>query len=88
MIVIPIVKVDFVSGRHQLRIHDDRRVAIRYMRMLKVKQKVSGRFRSSRYAEACCRISNCLQTMANQAYKPLLAIQLAISGHIYYDAEE
>jgi transposase len=57
--------------------------AERDLRMSKVKQKVSGCFRALRYAEAYCRISSYLQTMANQGYNPLVAIQMAISGQIY-----
>jgi len=62
--------------------------AERDLRMSKVKQKVSGCFRTSTFAEAYCRISSYLQTMANQGYNPLLAIQLALSGQLYVDAGE
>ena len=57
--------------------------AERDLRMSKVKQKVSGCFRTRKYAEAYCRISSYLQTMANQGYNPLVAIQLAFSGQLY-----
>lgn len=57
--------------------------AERDLRMSKVKQKVSGCFRTRQYAEAYCRISSFLQTMANQGYNPLVAIQLAMSGQLY-----
>ena len=50
------------------------------LRMSKVKQKVSGCFRTRRYAEAYCRISSYLQSMANQGYNPLVAIQIALAG--------
>ena len=33
-----------------------------------------------RYAEAYCRISSYLQSMANQGYNPLVAIQIALAG--------
>ncbi len=59
--------------------------AERDLRMSKVKQKVSGCFRKPQYAEAYCRISSYLQTMANRGYNPLVAIQLALSGQL--DAE-
>ena len=62
--------------------------AERDLRMSKVKQKVSGCFRTSRYAEAYCRISSFLQTMANQGYNPLVAIQMALSGQIYAETGE
>ena len=52
------------------------------LRMAKVKQKVSGCFRTLRYAEAYCRISSYLQTMANRGINPLIAIQMALAGKI------
>jgi transposase len=57
--------------------------AERDLRMSKVKQKVSGCFRTHQYAEAYCRISSYLQTMAYRGYNPLVAIQMALSGELY-----
>lgn len=54
--------------------------AERDLRMSKVKQKMSGCFRSEIYAQAYCRISSYLQTMANKGYNPLIAIQMALAG--------
>jgi transposase len=54
--------------------------AERDLRMAKVKLKVSGCFRTARYARAYCRISSYLQTMANLGHNPLIAIQMALSG--------
>lgn len=62
--------------------------AERDLRMSKVKQKISGCFRSIKYAEAYCRISSYLQTMANQGYNPLVAIQMAFSGQLYAERGE
>ena len=62
--------------------------AERDLRMSKVKQKVSGCFRVRKYAEAYCRISSYLQTMSNQGYNPLIAIQMALSGQIYAERGE
>jgi transposase len=59
--------------------------AERDLRMSKVKQKVSGCFRTQKNAAAYCRISSYLQTMANKGYNPLVAIQMAFSGQIYAD---
>jgi len=56
--------------------------AERDLRMSKVKQKVSGCFRVAIYAQAYCRISSYLQTMANKGYNPLIAIQMALAGEI------
>ncbi len=62
--------------------------AERDLRMSKVKQKVSGCFRTRQYAEAYCRISSYLQTMAYRGYNPLLAIQMALSGALYAEGGE
>ena len=62
--------------------------AERDLRMSKVKQKVSGCFRTRQYAEAYCRISSYLQTMAHRGYNPLVAIQMALSGQIYAQGRE
>lgn len=56
--------------------------AERDVRMAKVKQKVSGCFRSLEYARAYCRISSYLQTMKNRGINPLLAINMALDGSI------
>jgi transposase len=56
--------------------------AERDLRMAKVKQKVSGCFRAEQYAEAYCRISSFLQSMANKGHNPLIAIQMALAGQL------
>jgi transposase len=58
------------------------------LRMAKVKQKVSGCFRTFIYAQAYCRISSYLQTMANKGVNPLIAIQMAMAGDFEGDGEE
>jgi len=57
--------------------------AERDLRMGKVKQKISGCFRTEQYAKAYCRISSYLQTMSNKGINPMIAIQMALSGEIY-----
>ena len=57
--------------------------AERDLRMSKVKQKISGCFRVSEYAQAYCRISSYLQSMANKGYNPLIAIQIALAGETH-----
>jgi ABC-type phosphate transport system ATPase subunit len=54
--------------------------AERDLRMAKVKQKVSGCFRTFQYAHTYCRISSYLQTMENKGVNPLIAIQRALMG--------
>ena len=55
--------------------------AERDLRMSKVKQKVSGCFRTAKYAHAYCRVSSYLQSAAAQGYNPLVTIQIAIAGN-------
>jgi transposase len=54
--------------------------AERDLRMSKVKQKVSGCFRTEELANAYCRISSYLQTMSYKGYNPLIAIQMALKS--------
>lgn len=61
--------------------------AERDLRMAKVKQKVSGCFRTQEYAQAYCRISSYLQTMANKGVNPLIAIQMALAGNVTVGGE-
>lgn len=56
--------------------------AERDLRMAKVKQKVSGCFRTEIYAKAYCRISSYIQTMASKGHNPLIAIQMALAGEV------
>ncbi len=49
--------------------------------MAKVKQKVSGCFRTTTSAQAYCRISSYLQTMAAKGYSPMAAIEIALKGN-------
>jgi len=62
--------------------------AERDLHMAKVKQKVSGCFRTRQFAAAYCGISSYLQTMANQGYNPLVSIQMALSGQLYLQPGE
>ncbi len=56
--------------------------AERDLRMSKVKQKVSGCFRTEVHAKAYCRISSYLQTMATKGNNPLIAIEKALTGDL------
>ena len=60
----------------------------RDLRMSKVMQKVSGCFRTRKYAEAYCRNFSYLQSMANHCYSPLVAIQIALAGRTGQDMGE
>ena len=49
--------------------------------MAKVRQKVSGRYRTAAFAQACCRISSYPRTMAALGYNPLVAVAIALTGN-------
>ncbi len=66
------------TGRADTPFPDNR--AERDFRMAKVRQKVSGCFRTVAFAEAYCRISSYLRTMAALGYNPLVAVTLALQG--------
>ena len=51
------------------------------IRMSKVKIKVSGCFRTERYAHAWCRISSYLDSMKALGYNPIEAILIALAGN-------
>ena len=54
--------------------------AERDLRMSKVKQKVSGCFRSEKYAHAFCRISSYLKTMEHKGIDSCSALEIAFQG--------
>lgn len=58
--------------------------AERDLRMTKVKQKISGCFRTEKYAKAYCRISSYLQTMKNKDINPLVAVSMALQGNFEF----
>ena len=51
------------------------------IRMSKVKIKVTGCFRTERYAHAWCRISSYLDSMGALGYNPHVAIWVALAGN-------
>ncbi len=56
-------------------------LAKRYIRIVKVQQKVSGCFRSVTEAQALCRIRGHLSTVRKQGLAVLAALEQALIGH-------
>jgi len=52
----------------------------RDIRMAKLEQKISGCFRSRKYAVAWCRIMSYLKSMGYKGYNPMTAIRIALTG--------
>ena len=59
----------------------DTRLAERAIRMVKVRQRVSGRFRSEAFAQAFYRIRGYLSTLRKQDLAVLTALEQALVGH-------
>jgi len=58
----------------------DNNLAERDLRMMKVKQKVSGCFRTTTGAHAFCRIRSDISTMKKQGHNVITALQSVFSG--------
>ena len=66
---------------HDKRPPFDNNLSERDLRMVKLKQKISGCFRTSHGAEVFCRIRSYISTVRKQDHQVLDALQAAIMGN-------
>ena len=70
------------------RVPFDNNLAERDVRMIKVKQKVSGAFRTTQGADTFCAIRSYISTVRKQGFNVISAIRNSIAGNPFIPATQ